>query len=191
MKHLKLFFALFAMLALGVGNAWGAVANPYVHTFASGELKTTAQTAKVLDGVTWSISAATYVGYDSTKGAQIGSGNKPQNSTAWTMSTPISSFGDNIQITKVEIAISTASSGGMTYTITAGDQKATATLGATTTVTTKSLDCSANPVSTGDLTISLLSTKKKAVYIKSIKVTYETSGSTETVVSLIPKNELF
>ena len=24
MKHLKLFFALFAMLALGVGNAWGA-----------------------------------------------------------------------------------------------------------------------------------------------------------------------
>ncbi len=191
MKQLKLFFALFAMLALGVGNAWGAVANPYVHTFASGELKTTAQTAKVLDGVTWSISAATYVGYDSTKGAQIGSGNKPQNSTAWTMSTPISSFGDNIQITKVEIAISTASSGGMTYTITAGDQKATATLSATTTVTTKSLDCSANPVSTGDLTISLLSTKKKAVYIKSIKVTYETSGSTETVVSVEPKEVAF
>ena len=24
MKHLKLFFALFAMLALNVGNAWGA-----------------------------------------------------------------------------------------------------------------------------------------------------------------------
>ena len=24
MKHLKLFFALFAMLALGVTNAWGA-----------------------------------------------------------------------------------------------------------------------------------------------------------------------
>ena len=24
MKHLKLFFALFAMLALGVGNTWGA-----------------------------------------------------------------------------------------------------------------------------------------------------------------------
>ena len=185
-NFLKLVFALFAMLALGVGNAWGAVANPYVHTFASGEVKTTAQNAKVLDGVTWSISSATYVGFDNTKGVQIGSGNKPQNSTAWTMSTPISSFGENIQVTKVEIAIATASSGGVTYTITAGDQKATATLGATTTVTTKSLDCSANPVSTGTLTISLLSTKSKAVYIKSVKVTYETvSGSTETVLSSI------
>ena len=170
MKHFKLFFALFAMLALNVGNAWGAVANPYVHTFVSGDVKTTAQTAKVLDGVTWSISSATYVGFDSTKGVQIGSSNNPQKTTAWTMSTPISSFGENIQVTKVEIAIATASKGGVTYTITAGDQNATATLGATTSVTTKSLDCSANPVSTGTLTISLLSTQSKAVYIKSVKV---------------------
>ena len=191
MKHLKLFFALFAMLALGVSNAWGAVANPYVHNFASGEVKTTAQNAKVLDGVTWSISSATYVGFDNTKGVQIGSGNNPQNSTAWTMSTPISSFGENIQVTKVEIAIATASSGGVTYTITAGAQKATATLGATTTVTTKSLDCSANPVSTGTLTISLLSTKSKAVYIKSVKVTYETaSGTGETVVKTLQSIEV-
>ena len=179
------------MLALGVGNAWGAVANPYVHTFASGDVKTTAETAKELDGVTWSISSATYVGFDSTKGVQIGSSKKPQKPTAWTMSTPISSFGENIQVTKVEIAIATASSGGVTYTITAGDQNATATLGATTSVTTKSLDCSANPVSTGTLTISLLSTKSKAVYIKSVKVTYETaSGTGETAIKTLQSIEV-
>ena len=33
MKHLKLFFALFAMLALGVGNAWGAETTVYTETF--------------------------------------------------------------------------------------------------------------------------------------------------------------
>ena len=32
MKHLKLFFALFAMLALGVGNAWGQT-TVYTETF--------------------------------------------------------------------------------------------------------------------------------------------------------------
>ena len=35
MKHLKLFFALFAMLALGVGNAWGAEAEVYSADFTS------------------------------------------------------------------------------------------------------------------------------------------------------------
>ena len=35
MKHLKLFFALFAMLALGVGNAWGADVESYSATFTS------------------------------------------------------------------------------------------------------------------------------------------------------------
>ena len=34
MKHLKLFFALFAMLALGVGNAWGAE-ETYTYKFSS------------------------------------------------------------------------------------------------------------------------------------------------------------
>ena len=37
MKHLKLFFALFAMLALGVGNAWGAEAEVYSADFTSVE----------------------------------------------------------------------------------------------------------------------------------------------------------
>ena len=35
MKHLKLFFALFAMLALGVGNAWAAEVESYSATFTS------------------------------------------------------------------------------------------------------------------------------------------------------------
>ena len=37
MKHLKLIFALFAMLALGVGNAWGAEAEVYSADFTSVE----------------------------------------------------------------------------------------------------------------------------------------------------------
>ena len=42
MKHLKLFFALFAMLALGVGNAWGAdVVCDFTTKSASGSSYTT------------------------------------------------------------------------------------------------------------------------------------------------------
>lgn len=41
MKHLKLFFALFAMLALGVGNAWGAEETVvYTETFEDSAYKT-------------------------------------------------------------------------------------------------------------------------------------------------------
>ena len=45
MKHLKLFFALFAMLALGVGNAWGEEV-----TF---NFKTIAQTSGTTGGISW------------------------------------------------------------------------------------------------------------------------------------------
>lgn len=50
MKHLKLFFALFAMLALGVGNAWGAEATVYtsnVELSTTGGTKATASKAKI------------------------------------------------------------------------------------------------------------------------------------------------
>ena len=50
MKHLKLFFALFAMLALNVGNAWGAEATVYtsnVELSNTGGTKATASKAKI------------------------------------------------------------------------------------------------------------------------------------------------
>ena len=50
MKHLKLFFALFAMLALGVGNAWAAEATIYtsnVDLSNTGGTKATASKAKI------------------------------------------------------------------------------------------------------------------------------------------------
>ena len=50
MKHLKLFFALFAMLALGVTNAWGAEATVYtsnVELSTTGGTKATVSKAKI------------------------------------------------------------------------------------------------------------------------------------------------
>ena len=56
MKHLKLFFALFAMLALGVGNAWGATYSLTPNKAQTGLSNTsyvTSLTSFTYDGVTW------------------------------------------------------------------------------------------------------------------------------------------
>ena len=64
MKHLKLFFALFAMLALGVGNAWGAE--------VAWDLKSKSYASAADDEVVWSHS-------DVTARAIKGSGTKVTN----------------------------------------------------------------------------------------------------------------
>ena len=51
MKHLKLFFALFAMLALGVGNAWGETIT--INGSASGITTTDGNQTITVDGITF------------------------------------------------------------------------------------------------------------------------------------------
>lgn len=179
-KNFKWLLALVAMVASV--NLMAAITSPWSHTFASGDITTSAQQSKSLSNINWAIDAATYVGSDATKGFQIGSSNSPQKSD-WTMSTAISSFGANVKITSVSIKISTASKGGITYKIEVGDQSKTESLGATTTVTEKTLNNIS--VSSGNIKITLNSNdKSKAIYIKSIKVTFEENSSSKTLTAV-------
>lgn len=150
--------------------------SPWSYTFKSGDVKTSAQSSKTLNNVSWAIDGTKYAGWDSSKGIQLGSGSNPQ-TTEWTMTAPISEFGDNIEITKISAYIATASSGGITYSFAVGSTSDGGTLGAQTSSKLVSVEFS-NPVSSGDVVISLASTKSKAIYIKSLSVEFqEKSGS--------------
>jgi len=172
-----------AMLTFGVTQVWGAVTSPYKHTFASGDITTSKQSSKTLSQISWAIDGATYAGIDATKGVQLGSSSNPQTST-WTMSTSVSKFGTGVTIESVKIGISTASKGGITYAISAGTASTGETLGATTSVTYKTLNCS---VKSGDITISLQSTQSKAIYLKSVEITFSTGTPTSASAPSLTK----
>ena len=178
------FAAVFALVfVLGVGNVWGAT-HTWSYSFAQNDLSISSGnktfTGKI-DGstnknVTWACSAATYVGWDSSKGIQIGSGSKPQKNSAWTMSTAVSNLGSNIKITKVTAYLSVASSGGGKYIFSAGTASSgsSGTTFNNTSATNKEYSIpSGTTITAGDIVISLQSTASKAMYIKSITITYE------------------
>ncbi|MBQ0060833.1 MAG: chitobiase/beta-hexosaminidase C-terminal domain-containing protein, partial [Bacteroidales bacterium] len=126
-----------------------------------------------MSGVKWTTSQAAYIGFTADKGVQIGSGNNPQNQNAWTIST--SAFNqEGITITGVTLNLSVASSGGGTASVSIGGKQFddVITLG-TGNVNPQDISFSNGSYASGDITISLLSTKAKAMYIKSIKVVYD------------------
>lgn len=145
----------------------------YNHTFASGELKTTAGDVTLSD-VSWTSTAATYAGWDATKGIQLGSKNKPTNS--YSLST--SGFAENT-IKSITVNSSIASGGDATLTVSVGG---TNVINAQT-LTTTATDYSAKNLNvTGDVAISWTCTAR-AFYIKSISITYATAQGVVVVTA--------
>ena len=181
MKHLKLFFALFAMLALGVGNAWGALTEEYSYTFTAKQFSNNS-TAKTLGSVTWTpattwSSGSGYWGYDGTKGQQWGSSSNTLNKMILTSGTSFSN------VKKIEINASIASDGGCKLSVKVGNTTIGTTKTLTKTATAYTFE-DANGL-TGAVEITLSNgSKKKAQYIKSIKI-YTESSAPEKVLSSI------
>ena len=181
MKHLKLFFALFAMLALGVGNAWGALTEEYSYTFTAKQFSDNS-TAKTLGSVTWTPATTWsvgtgYWGSDATKGQQWGSSSHTLNKMILTSGTSFSN------VKKIEINASIASSGGCQLSVKVGNTTIGTTKTLTTTATAYTFE-DANGL-TGAVEITLSNgSKKKAQYIKSIKI-YTESSVPEKVLSSI------
>ena len=108
MKHLKLFFALFAMLALGVGNAWAEEAT-LTFTKACGGTGTDSK------GNTWTVTSdAAESTYDATKGIHYGTGSKAVSYLQ------LSTSSISGTITKVEVNASGASSTSAKLDVTVG-----------------------------------------------------------------------
>ena len=206
MKHLKLFFALFAMLALGVGNAWGAEVTETIKMKGFGGKTNNAYQNVTVSGTSDAGTAMVAYAYNGSTG-QV-RGNK---TTIAGASVTSADANKNWSLYNSEAMAGAIKSIKITQTAT-GTNKfqnqmyvslGTTTQGAVTVITNAqqhtSLD--ANTItfdidpSKGYTYFKLLSTKKFAtgtIAGVEVKVTYETAGGDEggeeTVVSLIPKN---
>lgn len=181
--HLR--FVMLTLLLICMGGAFCAQAQTtYTHTFQSGDLGTSNSpaTTATLSDVGWTVSYSlsntsstnTYFGSNSTKGLQLGSANYPF--TEYTLSTTAFSG----TVTSVTVNASTASSATATVEVSVGG-----TSYGSQSLSTTAADYSFSGSASGTVTISLKqSNTKKALYIKSIDVTYgggtTPSGAEET-----------
>lgn len=156
------------LLALGVNGVW---ADTYTHTWEA----TNNGTGSVdLSSKSWTIAytweGSSYFGYDATKGNQMGSSSNP----ARTITLSTSAFSSS-RITSISVNASTASKATATLSVTVGGEPYINT-SLTSSAQTYTKE---NGTSTGDivLTISQPSTSK-ALYIKSISITYEINTDT-------------
>ena len=143
-------------------------AEEYSYTFTAKQFS--ANGTKTLGDVDWILEGnGSYWGYDATKGQQFGSGNAPY--TSLTLSTS----GIQGTITKIILNTSGASNIKGEAQIKVGDVE----FGDKITLTKTATDYTLTGSASGDIVISYTQTSSKAIYIKSITVTYTPDGGGE------------
>ena len=183
MKHLKLFFALFAILALGVGNAWGA--ETATLSISSG----VTANSQLTDNAQGKWDVTSDGKYTSNKSyIQVGT-NKEKVSYLKLSSTSYSTK----KIEKIQVWGTSKANTNVTIKVYVGGNK----LGESNKFTTQNASSGGTEYfveNTNDyageilIEISRPTSATGAIYFNKAIVTYSESGSTETVVSLIPKN---
>lgn len=169
---MKKIFSLFMMCVLAIGAAWAQV---YTHTFATGELSDTPDPVS-LSGVEWFQSynwntRYSYFGFDTQngKGLQVGSSKKSCKGFI------LATTGIEGTITTVKVNASTANQAVATLEVTVGGKS----LGVKD-LTNASTDYTFESNGSGEIAIKYSQPEtKKALYIKSIEITYTTSGTTK------------
>ena len=167
-KHLQLkTLLLLACMVMGAGSAW---ADTSTLTFT----KACGGSGTADDGATWTVTSdASESTYDSTKGIHYGTG------SAAVSYLQLSTSSITGTITKIEVNASGASGTSAKLNVTVDGSAFGSQQSLTTTATTYTLSGSAS----GDIVVKLTqSSAKKALYVKSIVVTY-TSGGGSTVYS--------
>ena len=140
-----------------------AASQTYSYTFTA--KKYSANGTQELNSVSWTLAGdGGYWGYDGTKGQQLGSGGNPYKSMTFKSS---SSFAG---VTKIIVNTSGASSINATLTVTVGGTQIGSQIKLTTTATDYTFT-SDTPL-TGEVVLTYTQTSSKAIYIKSISVTY-------------------
>ena len=156
------FLSLLLLFVLATGNAWGATATTWTWTAANGDLGTASGT-KELNGKSWTITRgkASYTSFSSGY-IQLGSKSNPEGQ--WSLSTSAFSA---YTITGISI---TAYTGGIaTYDISVGgSSEKNGSLG---TSSSSSIYSVSDLSTSGTIAISF-NASSKAMYIKSISVTY-------------------
>lgn len=168
MKKLLLTFLIAFITALGL-NA--AVESPYKHTFEKEQLTMDAG-SKTLSGVSWSWTKMTFLGF-TNNAVQIGSSKKPQTSD-WTISTT----GISGTITSVKVNAWTGESA--TLKVSVGGTAFACGKNTTQNLTSTASYYEFTGSASGEIKITMKA-GSKAMYLKSIEVTFTTGGgSSET-----------
>ena len=153
----KFLLSIFAvMLAV-----FSVQAEEYSYTFTSKQFS--ANGTKTLNSVNWTLAGnGSFWGYDATKGQQFGSGNAPYKSLT------LSTSGIEGTISKIVINTSGASSIAGSCTVTVGGTQ----FGDKITLTKTATDYTFTGNASGNIVLSYTQTSSKAIYIKSITITY-------------------
>ena len=161
----RLAMVLTVLLIVGIGQAW-AETKTYSYTFSAKQFS--ANSSKTLNTVSWTLAGdGGYWGYDGTKGQQFGSGSDPYKTLT------LSTSGISGTITEIIINTSGASSVNASFTVSVGGTQ----WGSSTTLTTSATAYKFTGSNSGEIKFSYTQTSSKALYIKSISVTYETAAS--------------
>jgi len=169
-KASRVIFSVLTLLFLSVGNVWAAE-TVYTGTVA----KVDANGDQVMSDVTWTITSDNTAGLgqnvNATKGAQIGSGSKP------TKSLTFETTGLAGAIKKVVVNTSGASGFSGTVSVTVGSTAFQCNSSETANLSTTATDYTFEGNASGKITISWAQTTSKAIYVKTIQVTYESEES--------------
>ncbi len=125
--------------------------------------------AQTLNDVSWTMAGTggEYFGYDGTKGQQFGSGSKPYSAVS------LSTSGISGTITSVVVNTSGANSIAGTVAVSVGGTAFTSGEGGeSATLTNTATDYTFTGSASGQIVISWAQTSSKAIYVKSITVTY-------------------
>ena len=171
MKHFNLLKTLLLLCALIVGSLSGWAAD-YSYTFSSKQFSSNASVE--LGSVSWTLGGdGGYWGYDGTKGQQFGSGGSPYKSLT------LSTSGISGTITNIVVNASGASSVSAKISCSVGGSSF-GTQNQSISSTAKNYTFSGS--ASGAIEISISQTSSKALYIKSITVTYVSSGGNVNIV---------
>ena len=180
---------LVLVLTIGVGNAWGTT---YTWTMASGDLGTNNSGATPCSPATsvskgspsaksWSIDWTwvdddnKYLGWDGTKGIQIGKKNYGTNTVV------LSTSGISGTITSVTVNGSIAKDGAATIAVSVGSTGFTYSGNSTASLTTTATGYAFTGSASGSISITMTSSAEKAMYIKSIVVEYSSCTSLASI----------
>ena len=163
-------FALLATVFLPLRMV-GQTRNDYAYTFTAKVFDANNQT-KTLDNVDWTFSGTggDYFGYDATKGQQFGSAGKPYSDFT------ISTSGISGTITEIKVNTSGANGIAGTLNVTVGGNA----FGDAYTLTKDATEVTFTGSASGAIVLNYAQTSSKAIYIKSISVTYSGGGGTTT-----------
>lgn len=177
-QGVKAFAALLMVMIITVGSLFAQTS--YSHTI--GAKTWSAFGAQTLSNVEWTAagSSTTYFGYDATKGQQFGSGGSPCAELS------LSTTAIEGTVTSVKVNTSGASSVNADFKVKVGGTYFTCNGNESISLTKNATDYTFTGSNSGEIRLEWAQTSSKALYVKSIEVTYVAAPVAVAAPALTP-----